>query len=68
MGGLERPSFTVPWNLTGYSAIAVRMGFGENDLPISVQIGGRPFQEATLFQVAHLIETATPWMDMRLQL
>lgn len=66
--GLEKPSFTVPWNLTGYPAIAVRMGFGENKLPISVQIGGRPFQEGTLFQVAHLLETATPWMGMRPQL
>jgi aspartyl-tRNA(Asn)/glutamyl-tRNA(Gln) amidotransferase subunit A len=26
--GLEKPSFTVPWNLTGFPAIAVGMGFG----------------------------------------
>lgn len=63
--GLEKPSFTVPWNLTGYPAIAVRMGFGARDLPISVQIGGRAFEEATLFQVAHLLETATPWLEIR---
>jgi aspartyl-tRNA(Asn)/glutamyl-tRNA(Gln) amidotransferase subunit A len=66
--GLEKPSFTVPWNLTGYPAVAVRMGFGEKQLPISVLIGGRPFQEGTLFQVAHLLETSTPWIGMKPQL
>ena len=63
--GLEVPSFTVPWNLTGYPAIAVCMGFGDTGLPLSVQLGGRPFGEATLFQVAHALETATPWRDRR---
>ena len=55
--GLESPSFTAPWNLTGLPAIAVRMGNGENNLPISVQLGGRAFDEARLFQVAHLLES-----------
>lgn len=55
--GLVSPSFTAPWNLTGLPAIAVRMGNGENNLPISVQLGGRAFDEARLFQVAHLLES-----------
>ena len=63
--GLEVPSFTVPWNLTGYPAIAVCMGFGDTGLPLSVQLGGRPFREGTLFQVAHVLETATSWRDRR---
>ncbi|WP_254694981.1 amidase [Antarctobacter heliothermus] len=54
--GLESPSFTAPWNLVGLPAIAVRMGFGPKGLPISVQLGGRKFDEARLFQVADLIE------------
>jgi aspartyl-tRNA(Asn)/glutamyl-tRNA(Gln) amidotransferase subunit A len=66
--GLDKPSFIVPWNLTGFPAIAVRMGFGENKLPISVQIGGRAFDEATLFQVAHLLETVTSWVKVRPEL
>src|SRR5690606_24967837 len=66
--GLEKPSFTVPWNLTGFPAIAVGMGFGDKGLPVSVQLGGRPFDEATLFQVAHLLETSTPWRGIRPQL
>lgn len=63
--GLEVPSFTVPWNLSGYPAIAVCMGFGNGGLPLSVQIGGRPFREDILFQVAHLLETATEWRARR---
>ncbi|OQM74054.1 hypothetical protein BFN67_23040 [Pseudaminobacter manganicus] len=63
--GLDKPSLAVPWNLTGYPAIAVCMGFGDGGLPISIQLGGRAFDEATLFQVAHLLETATPWRDRR---
>lgn len=63
--GLEKPSFALPWNLTGYPAIAVCMGFGPKGLPLSVQIGGRPFGEATLFQVATLLETSTPWRQRR---
>ncbi|MGQ3215187.1 MAG: amidase [Shinella sp.] len=63
--GLEKPSFTLPWNLTGYPAIAVCMGFGPKGLPLSVQIGGRPFDEGTLFKVACHLETATPWRTRR---
>ncbi len=63
--GLELPSFTVPWNLTGYPAIAVCLGFGNNGLPLSVQIGGRPFAESGLFQVAHALESITPWRERR---
>lgn len=63
--GLEKPGFALPWNLTGYPAISVCMGFGPKGLPLSVQIGGRPFDEATVFQVAAALETSTPWRDRR---
>lgn len=63
--GLEKPSFTLPWNLTGYPAIVVCMGFGPKGLPLSVQIGGRPFAEATLFQMATHLEASTPWRQRR---
>ncbi len=63
--GLEKPGLPLPWNLTGYPAIAVCMGFGPNGLPLSIQIGGRPFAEATLFQVASFLESSTPWRSKR---
>jgi aspartyl-tRNA(Asn)/glutamyl-tRNA(Gln) amidotransferase subunit A len=38
----------------------VPCGFTEH-LPIGLQIGGRPFAEATLLQTAHAYEQATHW-------
>lgn len=54
--GIEAPSYTVPWNLSGLPSLAVPMGFGPNGLPIGIQLGGRMFDEATLFRVAAAIE------------
>jgi aspartyl-tRNA(Asn)/glutamyl-tRNA(Gln) amidotransferase subunit A len=67
-GGLEKSSFTAPWNLTGYPAMSVCTGFGEGGLPLAMQLVARPFQEATLFRVAHAYEEATPWRERRPQL
>lgn len=59
--GLLTPSFTNPWNLTGYPAMTVCTGFGDGELPLAVQIGGKPFAEATLLRAAHALERETPW-------
>ena len=66
--GLLTPSFTAPWNLTGYPAMSVCTGFGPGQLPLAVQIGGKPFAEATLLRAAHALETATPWRERRPEL
>ena len=63
--GFDKPSFTAPWNLTGYPAISVCTGFGAGGLPVAVQLVARPFAEPTLFRAAHALETATPWRDQR---
>lgn len=63
--GLVTPGFAAPWNLTGYPAMTVCTGFGANKLPLAVQIGGRPFAEATLLRAAHALEMETPWRDRR---
>ncbi len=34
---------------------------GRSGLPLSLQIVGRPFDEATVFRVGRAIETATGW-------
>ncbi len=59
------PNFTMPFNVAGYPAIAVCTGFGPAGLPVSMQIVGRPFQEATVFQVADAFEKATPYRSRR---
>jgi aspartyl-tRNA(Asn)/glutamyl-tRNA(Gln) amidotransferase subunit A len=62
---LSIPSFTNPFNVTGWPAMSVCSGFGEGGLPVSVQIAAKPFQEATIFRAAHAFEQATPFREKR---
>ncbi len=63
--GLARPSFTAPFNLTGWPALAVCSGFGAGGLPVSVQIAAKPFQEAMLLRAGHAFEQATDFRARR---
>lgn len=51
-------AFTAPFNATGQPAIAVPSGLSPGGLPISIQIIGRTFDEATVLQVASAYEEA----------
>lgn len=62
---MEKPSFTMPCNVTGFPAISLCTGFGAGGLPVSMQLAGKPFTEPTLFRAAHAYETATPWRSKR---
>ena len=64
-GGLETEGFTLPFNVSGYPAISMRAGFGMGGLPVSVQLAAKPFEEATLFQIAHALEQASDWHNRR---
>jgi aspartyl-tRNA(Asn)/glutamyl-tRNA(Gln) amidotransferase subunit A len=64
-GNLEKPSLTMPFNLTGFPAMSVCSGFGVGGLPVCVQLIARPFAEPTLFRVGHAYETATNWRARR---
>ncbi|WP_324281633.1 amidase [Cyanobacterium aponinum UTEX 3221] len=46
-----------PFNATGQPAIALPTGFTEDNLPIGVQLIGKPADEKTLLQIAHQLET-----------
>ncbi|HJU12764.1 MAG TPA: amidase [Candidatus Binataceae bacterium] len=50
--------FTAPFNITGQPALALPIGLSPDGLPLSMQIIGRPFDEATVFQVASAYEQA----------
>ena len=62
---MEKPSFTMPCNVTGFPAISICTGFGEGGLPVSMQLSGKPFTEPMLFRAAHAYETAMPWRAKR---
>ena len=64
-GNLERPSLTMPFNVTGYPAMSVCTGFGEGGLPVCMQLIAKPFAEPVLFQVGHAYETETQWRKQR---
>ena len=62
---LEKPNFTMPFNLTGLPALSLCTGYGQGGLPVSMQIVGKPFAEATVFQAGHAYERATEWRKTR---
>jgi aspartyl-tRNA(Asn)/glutamyl-tRNA(Gln) amidotransferase subunit A len=47
------------WNLTGHPVIAVPMGFNADGLPMSFQLAGRPFAEASILKAAHAYQQDT---------
>jgi amidase len=58
-------AFTPAWNLSGHPAAAVPAGFDGAGLPLSVQLVGRPGDEATLLGLAAQLEAERPWADAR---
>jgi aspartyl-tRNA(Asn)/glutamyl-tRNA(Gln) amidotransferase subunit A len=61
----ERPSLTIAFNVTGSPAISVCCGYSEGGLPLSFQIVGKRFDDATVLRLAHAYEQATPWRERR---
>jgi amidase len=57
--------YCVPWNHLGNPAMAVPAGFSPNGMPLSIQVIGRPGDEATLLSLAAQIEAERPWSDRR---
>ena len=64
-GFAGRRSFTNPFNLANVPALSVNCGFTSQDLPVGLQVIGKPFQEELLFRVAHAYEQATDWHTRR---
>jgi amidase len=62
-GMTRRTGFTPPWNYLGNPAAAVPAGFTPEGLPLSVQLVGRPDDEATLLSLAAQLEAERPWAD-----
>ena len=63
LGG--RRSFTAPFNLASVPALSINCGFTPDDLPVGLQIAGKPFDESMVFRVAYAYEQATDWNTRR---
>ena len=58
------PTFTQysrAFNINGFPAMTVPCGFTDFNMPIGLQIAGRPWEEQTVLKVGHAFERATDW-------
>jgi amidase len=60
-----RVPFQALFNVTGQPAAVVPWDLDGNGVPTSVQLVGKPFDEATLISLAAQIEQARPWAQRR---
>ncbi len=59
----EFTPYTPIWNVTGQPAMTVPLYQGDDGLPLTVQIVGRPVAETTPHSLAAQLEAAQPWAD-----
>ena len=59
------PNGFVPFALLGVPALVCCAGFSADGLPMSIQLVGRPFEDAKLLGFAHAYERATGWSTKR---
>ncbi len=60
-----RVPFQAMFNVTGQPAAVVPWGLDSTGIPTSIQLVGRPFDEATLLSLSAQLEAARPWADRR---
>jgi aspartyl-tRNA(Asn)/glutamyl-tRNA(Gln) amidotransferase subunit A len=58
-------TYTVPQDLTGLPACAVRAGFDELGIPVGIQFTGPPWQEARVLQAVSAFFDATSEIQAR---
>ncbi|MBI3938723.1 MAG: amidase [Betaproteobacteria bacterium] len=59
------PNIYTAFSVAGGPCMAICNGFTRDGLPLSMQIAGRPFDDATVLGVAHAYELTTPWRARR---
>lgn len=60
--------FTIATNLSGNPGLSIPCGFADEagtQLPIGLQMIGKPFEEANLLRIAHAYEQSTDWHTKR---
>ncbi|HEY2132432.1 MAG TPA: amidase [Acetobacteraceae bacterium] len=51
-----QPFFNRAFNVTGGPALSICNGFSQTGLPLALQIGGRPFEDALVLQIGDALE------------
>jgi len=60
--------YTISVNLAGLPGLSIPCGFTKNDLPVGLQLIGRPFAEADLLAMGRLFEAGHDYSSRRAQL
>ncbi len=61
----NRAGLTATFSLASAPAVSVCCGFTEDNLPIGLQLGGKPFDEQTILNTAYAYEQNTEWHTRR---
>ena len=61
LGNFFKMVFTGYWDAVGNPALALPMGFTDDGLPLSLQLGARPFEEAVALKAGDAYQTRTDW-------
>jgi aspartyl-tRNA(Asn)/glutamyl-tRNA(Gln) amidotransferase subunit A len=54
-------NFTGAFNVAGVPALSIPCGFSADNLPLSLQLVGKPMSDGLLMRVAHAYQQATDW-------
>lgn len=52
---------TYPFSMANVPALSVPTGFTKEDVPMSIQVVGKPFNEEMVYRIAHAYQMATKW-------
>ena len=59
------PEYHGPFNLTGLPTLSVPCGFSPDNLPIALQLVGKPFDEITVLRAGYTYQQHMKWYERR---
>lgn len=57
----ENGRYCGPFNTLGWPAAVVPVGLGDHDVPVSLQLVGKPWRDAVVLRAAHAVDQHGPW-------